>query len=78
MAYIGKSVLALGALAAVASLPAPAYQLSLPAPAGKAAPAQPRALAMAQSADASNCFVARKKTAKRKASSHVRLVKICE
>lgn len=77
MAYLLKAFLAVGALAAVAALPAPASPVSSPAATAKASPAQPRALSMAQAAEADNCFVARKKTAKRKASSHVRLVKIC-
>ena len=80
MSILAKTILGLGVLAGLAALPAPASQISKAPVAAVVAPAVvPRALAMVQGADVDkDCFVARKKSAKKRAAQHVRLVRVCE
>ena len=81
MSVLIKAFVGLAVLAGVAVLPAPASQVD-PKPAttqqALAAPQTSRAVQLAQDVADSDCFVARKKSVKRKAANYVRLVKVCE
>lgn len=86
MSMLMKAAFGVVLLAGVAVLPAPATQIATPVKATVSAPAVPvqpsgvRTIQTSQRADAldNDCFVARKKSAKRKATNYVRLVKVCE
>lgn len=87
MSILIKGLVGIAVMGGVAVLPAPASHggtaiapaaHSAPAPHGVAALPASRAVQLAQDVGESDCFVARKKSVKRKASNYVRLVKVCE
>lgn len=81
MSILIKGFVGIAVMGGVAVLPAPASQVgpaAVVAPHVAPAPQVSRAVQLAQDVVDTDCFVARKKSVKRKAANYVRLVKVCE